>query len=157
MLYYTPGEVPEEPYTVPFGKARVVREGDACTIVAIGLLVHTAGRAAAALAESGIECEVIDPRTLSPLDTETIYQSVAKTGRLVVADESNPRCSIASDICALVAQDMFDALRAPVRMVTAPHTPVPFNPVLEGRYVPDAARIEAAVRHVVGVGDASCV
>lgn len=150
MLYYAPGPVPEEPYTVPFGRARIVREGSDCTVVATGLLVHTAERAAAELAESGIECEVIDPRTLSPLDTDTIYASVARTGRLVVADESNPRCGIAADICALVAQNAFDALRAPVRMVTAPHAPVPFSPGLEGLYVPGAERIGAAVREVVG-------
>jgi pyruvate dehydrogenase E1 component beta subunit len=150
LLYYTPGEVPEEPYTVPLGQAAVVRPGTHCTIVALGLLVHTAQRAAAELAADGIECEIIDPRTISPLDTETIYTSVAKTGRLVVADESNPRCGVASDICALVAQNAFDSLRAPVRMVTAPHAPVPFNPGLESQYVPDAGQIARAVREIVG-------
>ena len=150
MLYYTPGEVPAEPYTVPFGKAAVVREGSDCTLVALGLMVQTAQRAAAELAESGIECEIIDPRTISPLDTEAIYASVAKTGRLVVADESNPRCSVASDICALVAQHAFGSLRSPVRMVTAPHAPVPFNPTLENLYVPGPSQIAAAVRDIVG-------
>jgi acetoin:2,6-dichlorophenolindophenol oxidoreductase subunit beta len=150
MLYYTSGPVPTEPYAVPFGSARLVREGSDCTIVAIGRLLHTAERAAQELADSGVECEIIDPRTLSPLDTDTIYASVERTGRLVVADESNPRCSIASDICALVAQHAFGALRAPVRMVTAPHAPVPFSPALEDLYVPDAARIVAAVREITG-------
>jgi acetoin:2,6-dichlorophenolindophenol oxidoreductase subunit beta len=150
LLYYVPGEVPEEPYTVPFGKASVVREGSDCTIVALGLLVHNALRAAGELAADGIDCEVIDPRTISPLDTETIYASVAKTGRLIVADEANPRCGIASDICALVAQDAFGSLRAPVRMVTAPHAPVPYNPALETAYVPGPDQIAQAVRAAVG-------
>lgn len=150
MLYFSQGQVPEEPYPVPFGEAAVVREGKDCTIVALGLLVGTAQRAAAELAEDGIDCEIIDPRTTSPLDAEAIYASVAKTGRLVVADESNPRCGIASDICALVAQNAFGGLRAPVRMVTAPHAPVPFNPTLENLYVPGPDQIAAAVRDVVG-------
>lgn len=151
MLYWTPGEVPEESYAIPFGRARVVREGADCTIVALGRLVHAAVEAAETLAGQGVECEVIDPRTTSPLDTETILASVAKTGRLVAADESNPRCGIAADICAIAARDAFDALRAPVRMVTAPHAPVPFNPALEELYVPDAGRIAAAVGEIVGV------
>jgi acetoin:2,6-dichlorophenolindophenol oxidoreductase subunit beta len=151
MLYFTPGEVPAEPYTVPFGKAAVVRAGEDCTVVALGPSVHAAQRAADELAGQGIECEIIDPRTTSPLDTETINASVGRTGRLVVAEESNPRCSVASDICALVAQDAFWSLRAPVRMVTAPHAPAPFNPGLENLYIPGADQIAAAVRDVVGV------
>ena len=152
VLYGMEGDVPEELYTIPFGEANVVREGDDVTVVAIGRMVHMATEAAEQLAQRGIECEVIDPRTTSPLDEETIYESVAATGRLVVVDESNPRCSLASDICALVAQSCFSDLKAAPQMVTAPHTPVPFSPALEDLYVPTADRIVAAVERTVGTG-----
>jgi pyruvate/2-oxoglutarate/acetoin dehydrogenase E1 component len=147
-LLYVPGEVPEEPYAMPFGVARTVREGADCTVVAMGAQVQVALRAAEELSASGVECEVIDPRTTSPLDADTICASVAKTGRLVVADEANPRCGIASDICALVAERAFGSLRSPVRMVTAPHTPVPFSPALEELYVPGVPKLVAAVREL---------
>lgn len=146
MLYYGQGDVPAEPYTVPFGKARVVRDGTDCTIVAIGRMVQVAMEAAQQLSADGIECEIVDPRTLAPLDGDTICSSVARTGRLVVADEANPRCGMAADIAALVAEHAFDSLRAPVRTVTAPHAPVPFSPALEDLYVPSAADIVRAVR-----------
>ncbi len=147
-LYGIEGEVPEESYAIPFAEANVVREGDAVTIVALGLMVHKALEAAEQLAKDGIQCEIIDLRTTSPMDEDTILESVAKTGRLVVVDESNPRCSIATDVVALVAQEAFDDLKAGVRMVTAPHTPVPFTPSLEDAYIPNAARIIEAVRAV---------
>ena len=100
------------------------------------------------MAADGIDCEVIDLRTTSPLDEETLLESVAETGRVVVVDEANPRCSMATDISALIAQQAFSALKAPIRMVTAPHTPVPFSDNLEDLYKPDAARIADAVRKV---------
>jgi acetoin:2,6-dichlorophenolindophenol oxidoreductase subunit beta len=100
------------------------------------------------LSAEGIECEIIDPRTTSPLDEDTLLESVERTGRLVVVDEATPRCSMATDIAALAADKAFDALKAPVRRVTAPHTPVPFAPSLEKRYIPDKERIAAAVRDV---------
>ncbi len=146
LLYTLEGDVPEESYTIPFGEANVVREGDDITIVAFGRMVHQAMKAATALAKAGISCEVIDPRTTSPLDEDTILESVENTGRLVVVDEATPRCGMAADISALVAQKAFRALQAPIQMVTAPHTPVPFNGTLEDLYVPNAAKIEAAVR-----------
>lgn len=149
-LYTLEGDVPEESYTLPFGEAEVVRDGDDVTIVAVGNMVHVSQKAAAALGRDGIECEIIDLRTTSPLDTETIYESVEKTGRLVVVDETNPRCSLATDIVAHVAQDRFDALRAPVRIVTAPHTPAPFSPPLEDLYLPSPERVAAEIRKVVG-------
>jgi len=149
VLYTLEGDVPEESYTIPFGEANVVREGDDVTIVAIGRMVHQASKAAAALAKDGISCEIIDPRTTSPLDEETILESVENTGRLVVVDEANPRCGMAADIGALVASKAFGALSAPVGLVTAPHTPVPFNGTLEDLYIPGPARIEAAVRAAV--------
>jgi acetoin:2,6-dichlorophenolindophenol oxidoreductase subunit beta len=150
MLYFAPGEVPEEPYTVPFGQAATVRPGNDVTIVAIGRMVGFALAAATELAGHGIECEVLDPRTISPLDEESIYASVRRTGRLVVVDESHPRCSVASDIAALAAQNCFAALRSPVRMVTAPHCPPPFSPVLEDAFTPGPADIMAAVHGLLG-------
>jgi pyruvate dehydrogenase E1 component beta subunit len=150
VMYAVEGEVPEDLYTIPFGEANVVREGGDVTLVAIGRMVELARQAAGELAAEGIECEIVDPRTTSPLDEETIYESVGETGRVVVVDESNPRCSLASDICALVAQNCFGDLKAPPRMVTAPHTPVPFSPALEDLYVPSPAVIAEAVRQTVG-------
>jgi len=146
LLYDTEGEIPEGEYVVPLGKADVKREGDAATIVAIARMVHLALEAAERLAEEGIEVEVIDPRTLSPLDDQAILASVRKTRRLVVVDEDNPRCSTATDIVALVAREAFDQLDAPPQAVTAPHTPVPFSPVLEDFYVPTTERVVEAVR-----------
>jgi pyruvate dehydrogenase E1 component beta subunit len=148
VLYTMEGEVPEESYTVPFGEANVAREGDDVTIVAFGRMVNQALLAAAALQKKGIHCDVIDPRTTSPLDEDTILESVEKTGRLVVVDESNPRCSMASDIAGLVAQKAFGALKAPIEQVTAPHVPVPFSDALEDLYVPSPAAIEAAAIRV---------
>lgn len=148
VLYTMEGDVPEESYAIPFGEAAVVREGDDVTVVALGRMVGFAQQAAAAAQKKGVHCEVIDPRTTSPLDEDTIIESVEKTGRLVVVDESNPRCSMASDIAALVAQKAFGALKAPIGQVTAPHVPVPFSDSLEDIYVPSAARIESAIVQV---------
>ncbi len=144
-LYATEAEVPEESYTIPFAEANVTREGSDCTIVTYGMMVHRAMDAAGDLARRGVECEVIDLRTLSPIDWDTVLESVENTGRCVCVDEANPRCSIASDVSAKVAQDAFKALKASIRMVTAPHTPVPFSPSLEDLYIPTAARIAEAV------------
>jgi pyruvate/2-oxoglutarate/acetoin dehydrogenase E1 component len=152
VLYSVEGEVPEESYVVPLGEAEYVREGDDVTIVAIGRMVSMAEEAAEQLADEGIECEIVDPRTTSPLDEATIFESVENTGRLVVVDEANPRCSLATDIAARVAQNCFDDLKAAPKMVTAPHTPPPFSPTLEDLYVPDPERIAAAVRETTGSG-----
>jgi acetoin:2,6-dichlorophenolindophenol oxidoreductase subunit beta len=149
MLYDTAGEVPEESYTIPFGEANVVREGGDVTIVAFGRMVNVASQAAEELAGTGIEAEIVDPRTTSPLDSDTILESVESTGRLVVVDESNPRCSLASDIAGMVAQEAFGALRAPIQQVTGPHTPVPFADSLEDLFIPDPQRVANAVKHVV--------
>lgn len=148
VLYTMEGDVPEESYAIPFGEASLLREGDDVTIVAFGRMVNFANEAAAAAQKKGVHCEVIDPRTTSPLDEDTILESVEKTGRLVVVDESNPRCSMASDIAGLVARKAFGALKAPIEQVTAPHTPVPFSDALEDIYVPSAADIEAAIMRV---------
>ena len=149
VLYGTKGDVPEGDEGIPLGVADVKREGDDVTIVAISRMVQQALAAADALAAEGIEAEVIDPRTLSPLDDETILNSVAKTHRLVIVDEDNPRCSAATDIAAMVADQGFDTLDAPIKRVTAPHTPVPFSPPLEQFYVPSPDRIADAVREIV--------
>ena len=145
-------EVPDEPYAIPFGEASYVREGGDATIIAIGGMVPEAVKAAEILAGEGIDTTIIDPRTTSPLDEDTILEAAEETGRVVVVDEANPRCSIAADIAGLIAGHAFDALKAPVRQVTAPHTPVPFAPELERLYMPDAAKIAAAVRDVVNHG-----
>jgi pyruvate dehydrogenase E1 component beta subunit len=150
VLYTLEGEVPEESYTIPFGEASVVREGDDVTVVALGRMVQFALKAADALAADGISVEIIDPRTTSPLDEDTILESVESTGRLVVVDESGPRCGMAADIIALVAREAFGELKAAPRMVTPPHTPVPFSPVLEDAYVPTPESIAAAIRETTG-------
>jgi pyruvate dehydrogenase E1 component beta subunit len=150
VLYTLEGDVPEEPYAIPFGEAEIVREGSDVTVVAIGRMVHLTMQAAAALQQESISVEIIDPRTTSPLDEETIVESVENTGRLVVVDEANPRCSLAADITARVAQDAFGSLQAAPRMVTAPHTPVPFAPILEDAYVPTAEGIAQAIRETAG-------
>jgi acetoin:2,6-dichlorophenolindophenol oxidoreductase subunit beta len=148
-LYGQESDVPEESYAIPFAEANIVREGKHATIVTYGQTVQRSVAAADLLAREGVDCEVIDLRTLSPIDMDTVIESVEATGRLICVDEANPRCSIAADISATVAQEAFDALKAPIRMVTAPHTPVPFSPALEDLYVPTVEAIAAAVRKTV--------
>jgi pyruvate dehydrogenase E1 component beta subunit len=149
MMYADEGEVPDEAYTIPFGQANFTRRGDQVTIVAFSRMVNLANQVADKLAGEGISVEVVDPRTTSPLDEDSILDSVEKTGRLVVVDESNPYCSMASEIASLVVCEAFDFLKAPVVKVTAPHTPVPATPSLEQAYIPSAAKIETAVRTVL--------
>ncbi|MGK2287150.1 alpha-ketoacid dehydrogenase subunit beta [Pedomonas sp. V897] len=145
-LYTVKGEVPDEDYLIPFGHARVTREGQDVTIVTCGQMVGFSERAADALAQDGISCDVIDLRTTSPLDEDAILDSVEATGRLVIVEESPPRCSLATDIAALVANKAFSSLKAPIEMVTPPHTPIPFARELERAYLPSPEKIEAAVR-----------
>jgi pyruvate/2-oxoglutarate/acetoin dehydrogenase E1 component len=149
-LYNMTGHVPEGYYTIPLGKADVKREGSDLTIVAIGKQVQTALTAAEQLSTKGIEVEVVDPRSISPLDEETILASVEKTNRLIVIDEANPRCNVATDIAALVADKGFDFLDAPIKRITAPHTPVPFSPPLEDLYLPTPQKVVAAVSEMLG-------
>ena len=147
FLYAMSGEVPDNPeFCIPFGHARLARAGEDVTIVASGMMVGHAETAADDLAEDGVGCDVIDLRTTSPLDEEAILDSVEATGRLVVVDESPPRCSLATDIAALVARKAFASLKAPVELVTAPHTPVPFARELESAYLPNPAKIADAAR-----------
>lgn len=152
LMYDLKCEVPDEPYTIPFGEANIVRDGDDVTIVALARMVHYAEQAADILEKEGISVEIIDPRTTSPLDEDTILESVERTGRVVVVDEATPRCNMASDIAALIGEKAFGALKAPVRRVTAPHTPVPFAPSLEKLYIPDPDRIAEAVMSVHAYG-----
>src|SRR6478672_447070 len=119
-MYDMEGEVPDEPYAIPFGEANVVREGEDATIVAFGRMVNLAKEAANNLARQGISCTVVDPRTTSPLDADTILETVAETGRLVVVDEAHPRCGMAADIAGLVAENAFDSLKAPIKLLTSP-------------------------------------
>lgn len=144
-LYMNTGEVPEDPYTIELGRAATVRQGSDVTIVGVQKMVLTALEAAEQLDHDGISCEVIDPRTYSPMDTASILESVRRTGRLVVVDESHPRCSLATDIAALAAEHAFHALKGPVRTVTGAHAPVPFSPPLEDLYLPDVGRVMQAV------------
>tara|TARA_B110000908_G_scaffold129828_1_gene152593 strand:+ start:1669 stop:2658 length:990 start_codon:yes stop_codon:yes gene_type:complete len=145
-LYASECDVPEEPYAIPFGEANIAREGKDVTIVTYGLMVQKSLEAADILKKDGIDVEVIDLRTLSPIDMDTVIESVEETGRLVCVDEASPRCSIATDVSACVARDAFKALKAPIEMVTPPHSPVPFSPSLEDLYIPTADRIADAVR-----------
>lgn len=140
------GEVPEGDYELPLGEAAVVREGSDVSLVGMGGTVRVALEAAETLAGEGVNAEVLDLRSLQPLDEEAILASLAKTGRLVVVDESTPRCGIASDVAALCVDRGFDFLEAPVKKVTAPFTPVPFADVLEQAFMPSAAKVAQAVR-----------
>lgn len=148
-LYASECDVPSEPYAIPFGEANIVREGADMTIVAYGLMVPNSLSAAEMLRKDGIDAEVIDLRTLSPIDMDTVLESVEKTGRLVCVDEAHPRCSIAADVSASVAQDAFKALKSPIRMVTGPHSPVPFSPALEDLFIPSPDRIAEAARQTM--------
>ena len=138
-------EVPEEDYEVPIGEAKLVREGSDVSLVAFGATVKVALAAAKALEEAGTSAEVLDLRSLSPLDETAILSTLEKTGRLVVIDESTPRCGIAADVAALCVDKGFDFLNAPVKRVTAPHTPVPFSAVLEDAFMPSAQNVLDAV------------
>jgi pyruvate dehydrogenase E1 component beta subunit len=148
-LYMDECEVPEGEYLLPFGQARTVVEGSDITIVAMSRTAVIAEEASTQLAKKGISAEVIDLRTLSPLDESSVLESLAKTGRLVVVDESNPYCSMASEIAGLVVERGFDTLDAPVKRVTSPHTPVPATPCLEANYVPSVERVMAAVEETL--------
>jgi len=148
-LYFNPGECPEEDFEIPLGRAEIKREGSDVTAVGIGKTVLTALKAAERLEKEGISVEVIDPRTLSPLDETAILNSLEKTGRLIVVDESTPRCSFATDVAALAADQGFDLLDAPIKRVNAAHSPVPFSPVLEDAFQPGARRVVAAIKEML--------
>ena len=143
-------EVPEEEYLVPIGQAAVKREGSDVTIIAIGYMVPQALKAAKSLEEGGISAEVIDPRSLIPLDEETILSSVAKTHNVLVVDEGHLRCGAAAEISAVIADKGFDSLDAPVKRLAAPDVPIPFSPPMEKFILPNDKKITATVKDMLG-------
>jgi pyruvate/2-oxoglutarate/acetoin dehydrogenase E1 component len=143
------GPVPEQDYKIPFGKAAIKREGKDITIVAIQALVYDALVVAEEMEKEGLSIEVIDPVTLKPLDRETIFNSVKKTGRLIVCDEGWINCGMASEIAATVSEECFDYLDAPVTRVAAPDTPCPFSPPLEDEYIPGVNEIKGAIKKIL--------
>ena len=145
LLTQEEGPVPDDEYLIPFGVAKTRREGDDVTVVATSYMVTLALQTAEGLASRGVDVEVIDPRTLEPLDIETIVESVRKTGRLVVVDEDTERCGVGAEIGAQVMERAFEALRAPVGRVANPNLPVPYSPPLEQAVLPSVATIEAAI------------
>lgn len=149
MLYNVKGEVPEEPFFVPFGVANLVREGNDVTVVAVSDMVDYSIKAAEALEAEGISLEVIDPRTIAPLDIETIVRSVKKTGKLVVAHEANLTGGIGAEIAAQVGYRAFDYLQAPIERVAAKDSPIPFAPILEKEILPDDQDVVDAVHRVM--------
>jgi pyruvate dehydrogenase E1 component beta subunit len=149
LLYPIEGEVPEEEYTIPFGLADVKREGEDVTIVATLYMVHKALSAAETLQKEGISVEVVDPRTLTPLDKQTIINSVKKTGRIVIVSEDCKTAGVSAEIAAIIAEEAIDYLDAPIRRVAEPDTPIPFSPPLEQYVIPDEKAIIKAVKEVV--------
>ena len=152
LLYPVKGMVPEEDYTVPFGVADIKREGSDVTIVATLYMVHKALAAAQQLDEEGINAEVVDPRTLTPLDKQAIVKSVKKTGRLVVVSEDCKTAGVSAEIAATVAEEALDYLDAPIERVAEPDTPIPFSPSLEKSVIPDERSIITAVRRTTSRG-----
>ena len=144
-------DVPEEEFRIPFGVGRTAREGADVTVVAISSAVPEALAAASQLAEEGLSVEVIDPRTLVPLDVDLIVRSVQKTGRLVVADPAHRTCGAAAEISAIVAEEAFESLRAPIVRVATPDTQIPFSPALEKQLYPSSSTIAAGIRRVAGL------
>ncbi len=142
-------EIPEEEYLVPIGQAAVKREGSDVTIIAIGYMVSQALKAAKALEEDGISAEVIDPRSLIPLDEETLLSSVAKTHNVLVVDEGHLRCGAAAEISAVIADKGFDSLDAPVKRLAAPDVPIPFSPPMEKFVLPNDKKISATVKEML--------
>jgi pyruvate/2-oxoglutarate/acetoin dehydrogenase E1 component len=146
LLYSSKGLVESNPIPIPLGTARVTREGKDVAVIAIGLMVARAEAAADRLDNEGISCHVVDLRSTSPIDEETVVQAALQTGRVVVVDEDNPLCSVASELSALIGEKVFGRLQAPVRRVCAPHAPVPFSPRLETAYMPSVDAICEAVK-----------
>jgi pyruvate/2-oxoglutarate/acetoin dehydrogenase E1 component len=149
MIYATKGEVPEGEYLVPIGVADVKREGTDVTIVATSMMLFSALEAAAELAKGGIEAEVVDPRTLFPLDIETILNSVKKTNHLVIVHEANERCGVGAEIAAQVADKGFDYLDAPIKRVCGPNSVIPYNQHLERLFIPSVEGIVKAAKGIL--------
>ncbi len=149
LLYFAPGPVPEEEYLTPIGKAEVKRLGRDVSVVTWGKMLGVAFKAAEQLAREGVELEVVDLRSLVPLDSETILESVRRTGRLVVLHEATRTGGFAGEVAAVVMEQAFDSLKAPLRRVTGPDIPVPASPPLERYYIPNEGRLTAAVKEIL--------
>lgn len=149
ICYPTKSPIPEEEYLIPFGEADFKREGEDLTLVATSWMVHKALTVADQLADNGIDIEIIDPRTLVPLDKETILQSVKKTGRLLIVEEDCKTCGIGAEISAIVAEEAIDYLESPIIRIAEPDTPIPFSPILENYVIPDEEAITKGVEKIL--------
>ena len=148
-LYDTSGDVPDESYSIPFGEANFTREGKDLTFIAMGQTVEICNNVADTLKKEGKTATVLDLRTLSPLDEDSILEAAEETGKIVIVDESYPRCNIATDISALICQKSFDCLKAGIKMVSPPHTPVPFSPPLEDLYLPSEEKVLNVAKEIL--------
>ena len=148
-MYDVTEEVPDDSYTIPFGEANFTREGKDITFIGMGATVSLCNTVADKLKKEGISATVLDLRTLSPLDEDSILESAEETGRIVIVDESSPRCNIATDISALICEKSFSYLKGPIKMVAPPHTPVPFSPKLEDLYLPSESDVIKAAKELL--------
>ena len=149
MLYDFSGEVPDEAYTVPFGEAGIIREGKDVTLISLGKMVNVCQEAADELAKENVAASILDLRTISPLDEETILEFTEETGRVVVVDEAYPRCGVAADVTSIIVEKAFSYLKAPIKKVTPPHSPVPYAPNLEQAFLPSSQNVIDAVKEVI--------
>ena len=148
-MYDLTEDVPDESYVIPFGEANFTREGKDITLIGMGKTVSLCNNAADLLKKDGVHATVLDLRTLSPLDEDSILESAEETGRIIIVDESSPRCNIATDISALICDKSFSYLKAPIKMISPPHTPVPFSPFLEDIYMPDEQTIISTAKKIL--------
>ena len=149
MLYDFSGEVPDEAYTVPFGEAGIIREGKDVTLISLGKMVNVCQESADELAKENVAASILDLRTISPLDEETILEFTEETGRVVVVDEAYPRCGVAADVSSIIVEKAFSDLKAPIKKVTPPHSPVPYAPNLEQAFLPSSQNVIDAVKEVI--------
>jgi len=149
MLYDFSGEVPDESYTVPFGEAGIIREGKDVTLISLGKMVNVCQEAADELAKENVAASILDLRTISPLDEETILEFTEETGRVVIVDEAYPRCGVAADVSSIIVEKAFSDLKAPIKKVTPPHSPVPYAPNLEQAFLPSSQNVIDAVKEVI--------
>ena len=149
MLYDSSAEVPDEAYTVPFGEAGIIREGEDVTLISLGKMVNVCQEAANELAKENVSASILDLRTISPLDEETILEFTEETGRMVIVDEAYPRCGVAADVSSIIVEKAFSYLKAPIKKVTPPHSPVPYAPNLEQAFLPSSQKVIDAVKEVI--------
>lgn len=149
MLYDISAEVPDEAYMVPFGEAGIIREGEDVTLISLGKMVNVCQEAANELAKENVAASILDLRTISPLDEETILEFTEETGRVVIVDEAYPRCGVAADVSSIIVEKAFSYLKAPIKKVTPPHSPVPYAPNLEQAFLPSRQKVIDAVKEVI--------